>query len=79
MFEIMKGISDKVGQGSFFTGLLLSIGRWLASFDFSLTIDIMTIGSLGIGIVYYLMRAYQQYLETKRYKKKRKEKSNGES
>ena len=72
MFEIMRDLFDKIGQGSFLTGMILSVGRWLSSFDFSLPINILTVGSLSIGIVFYAMKTYHQYLETRKFKREQK-------
>jgi hypothetical protein len=72
MFEIMKETFDKIGGISFITGMLLSVNKWLSQIDYSTPINILTLFSLAIGIVYFAMRMYHQYLETKKFKEEEK-------
>lgn len=69
MFEIMRDTFDKIGGASFVTGIILSVSRWFNNIDYSLAVDLLTVCSLSIGIVYFVMKIYHQYLETKRFKR----------
>lgn len=75
MLEIMKETFDTVGLSSFWIGMILSVGRWFADLDYGLTINILTVLSLGIGIVYFAMRMYHQVLETRKLKREERNKN----
>jgi len=73
MFEmIMRDVFAKIGGISFVTGLILSINKWLSNVDYSLLTNVLTVLSLLVGIIYFIMRIYHQYIETKRLKRKDK-------
>jgi len=70
MFDIMK---DVIGKSSFTIGTLLGTGSWFGLINLSSLTEILTIVSLSVATIYYVMRIYQQRLETKKFKKENDE------
>ena len=56
MYNRMNYILDYFGLGSFGLGIILGIGRWIIDFNYSLAINILTVISLIVGILYGLIK-----------------------
>lgn len=75
MFDMMR---DVIGKLSFTIGTVLGTSSWIGVLKLSDLTEILTIVSLLVAIIYYVMRIYQQRLETRKFKRKNKDKENDE-
>lgn len=67
---MMKPLVDIIGSSSFIVGMMLSIVKWISGIDYDVGIDLLTLVSLTIGIVYVLVCTYHQWLKIKETKGK---------
>ena len=60
---------DYIGGFNFLLGSVFGVFKFVANINFSVWANILTVISLTVGILFILMKAYDQYLITKKRKK----------
>jgi len=69
MFDVMRDMIDVVGKGSLPFGLLLKMGAFFGIVSANDLTNFLTIASLSIGIVYFLICIRHKVLQIKKLKK----------
>ena len=69
MFDVARDMIDIVGKGSLPFGLLLKVGSFLGILTVNGLTNLLTIVSLSVGIIYFLICIRHKVLQIKKLKR----------